>query len=207
MVDLVLSSGLTSHSALAAFHLYTCIVTGQIVQFPHLDLLLGTQRHKQLGSIWTRAPGGEKPFLTSVSSEGPYVEDGVAQSVEHWTANLATRVRSPVGEEPSDLICAFLHVQMESNWAGLSVCYCRHTGKWCGTIKAVGNTDHTRQTWIHMQTPPSPLAGCGPVGEGTSGKVLNWTVRSLNHAYTTYTRAHTRRGYAGNRTRIFRSSV
>ena len=34
-----------------------------------------------------------------------------------------------------------------------------------------------------MQTPLSPLAGCGPVGEGTSGKVLNWTVRSLNHAY------------------------
>ena len=56
-------------------------------------------------------------------------EDGVAQSVEHWTANLATRVRSPVGEESSDLICAFLHVQMESNWAGLSVCNCRHTGK------------------------------------------------------------------------------
>ena len=115
----------------------------------------------------------------------PPYEDGVAQSVEHWTANLATRVRSPVGEEPSDLICAFLHVQMESNWAGLSVCNCRHTVKWCGTIKAVGNTDHTRQTWIHMQTPLSPLAGCGPVGEGTSGKVLNWTVRSLNHAYTT----------------------
>ena len=112
-------------------------------------------------------------------------EDGVAQSVEHWTANLATRVRSPVGEEPSDLVCAFLQVQMESNWAGLSVCNCRHTGKWCGTIKAVGNTDHTRQTWIHMQTPLSPLAGCGPVGEGTSDKVLNWTVRSLNHAYTT----------------------
>ena len=82
-------------------------------------------------------------------------------------------------------MCAFLHVQMESNWAGLPVCNCRHTGKWRGTIKAVGNTDHTRQTWIHMQTPLSPLAGCGPVGEGTSGKVLNWTVRSLNHAYTT----------------------
>ena len=31
----------------------------------------------------------------------------------------------------------------------------------------------------------TPLAGCGPVGEGTGGKVLNWTVRSLNHAYTT----------------------
>ena len=117
-------------------------------------------------------------------------EDGVAQSVEHWTANLATRVRSPVGEEPFDLICTFLHVQMESNWAGLSVCNCRHTGKWCGTLKAVGNTDHTRQTWIHMQTPLSPLAGCGPVGEGTSGKVLNWTVRSLNHAYTTTTTTH-----------------
>ena len=36
-----------------------------------------------------------------------------------------------------------------------------------------------------MQTPLSPLAGFGPVGEGTSGKVLNWTVRSLNHAYST----------------------
>ena len=58
------------------------------------------------------------------------VEDGVvAQSVEHWTANLATRVRYLVVEEPSDLICAFLHVQMESNWAGLSVCNCRHNGK------------------------------------------------------------------------------
>ena len=50
-------------------------------------------------------------------------------------------------------VCTFLHVQMESNWAELSVCNCRHTGKWCGTIKAVGNTDHTRQSWIHMQTP------------------------------------------------------
>ena len=99
-------------------------------------------------------------FMIKCHSECVSIEDGVAQSVEHWTANLATRVRSPVGEEPSDLICAFLHVQMESNW---SVCNCRHIGKWCGTIKAVGNTDHTRQTWIHMQTPLSPLAGCGPV--------------------------------------------
>ena len=89
--------------------------------------------------------------------------DGVAQTVEHWTANLATQVRSPVGEEPSDLIWALLHVQMKSNFARLSVCNCRLTGKWCGTIKAVGNTDHTRQTWIHMQTPLSPLVGCGPV--------------------------------------------
>ena len=48
-------------------------------------------------------------------------EDRVTQSVEHWTANLAARVRSPVGEVPSDLMCAFLHVQMESNWAGLLV--------------------------------------------------------------------------------------
>ena len=113
------------------------------------------------------------------------LKDGVAQSVEHWAANLATQVLFPVWEEPSDLIREFLDVQMESNWAGLSVCNCRHTGKWCGTLKAVGNTDHTRQTWIHMQTPLSPLARCGPVGEGTSGKVLNWTVRSLNHVYTT----------------------
>ena len=78
-----------------------------------------------------------------------------------------------------------------SRWSLIGLgCQCvavGHTGKWCGTIKAVGNTDHTRQTWIHMQTPLSPLAGCGPVGEGTSGKVLNWTVRSLNHAYTTTT--------------------
>ena len=102
---------------------------------------------------------------------------------EPWWGN-----RGAKAQEPFDLICAFLHVQMESNWAGLSACNCRHTGKWCGTIKVVGNTDHTRQTWIHMQTPLSPLAGCGPVGEGTSGKVLNWTVRSLNHAYTTTTK-------------------
>ena len=53
-------------------------------------------------------------------------EDGVAQLVEHWTANLAARVRSPVGEEPSDLICAFLHVQMEFN-IGLG-CQCVTVG-------------------------------------------------------------------------------
>ena len=111
------------------------------------------------------------------------LEDGVVQLVENWTANLATRVRSPVGEELSDLLCALIPIQMESNWAGLSVCNCRHSVKWCGKIKAVGNTDHTRQTWILMQTPLSPLAGCGPVGEGTSGEVLNWTVRSLNHIH------------------------
>ena len=55
----------------------------------------------------------------------------------------------------------------------------------CGTLKAVGNTDHTRQTWIHMQTSLYPLGGCGPVGEGTSGNVLNWTVRSLITSTTT----------------------
>ena len=32
-----------------------------------------------------------------------------------------------------------------------------------------------------VHTPLSPLAGCGPVGEGTSVKVLNWTVHSLYH--------------------------
>ena len=42
------------------------------------------------------------------------VEDGVAQLVEHRTANLMARVQSHVGEVPSDLMCAFLHVQMES---------------------------------------------------------------------------------------------
>ena len=47
-------------------------------------------------------------------------------SVEHWTANLAARVRSPVGEEPSDLVCTFLHVQSESNLAGLSMYRHKH---------------------------------------------------------------------------------
>ena len=112
-----------------------------------------------------------------------FFKDGVAQFVEHWTANLATRPRSPVGKELSDLMYALHHVQIEYTWAGLSVCNCWHACKWCGTIKAVGNTDHTRQIWAQMQTPLSPLAGCGPVGEGTSGKVLNWTVHSLNHLY------------------------
>ena len=36
---------------------------------------------------------------------------------------------------------------------------------------------------MNTQTPLSPLAGYSPVGEGTSGKVLNWTVRSLNHLH------------------------
>ena len=80
-------------------------------------------------------------------------------------------------------MCAFLNIQIESNGAGLSVCNLWHTGKWCGTIKAIGNTDHTRQTWIHMQTPLFTLPGCGPVVEVTSGKVLNWTVCSLNHLH------------------------
>ena len=108
---------------------------------------------------------------------------GVSQSVEHWTSDLAARVRSSVREELSDSMCAFLHVQMESNWAGLSVSNYRHTSKWCGTIKAIGNTDHTRPTQIHMPTPIYPLTGCGPMGERTSGKVINWTVRSLNHLH------------------------
>ena len=71
----------------------------------------------------------KKPNFWMLNSNILLFEDGVAQLVEHWTANLAARVRSPVGEEPSDLICAFLHVQMESNWTGLSLCNCRHTGK------------------------------------------------------------------------------
>ena len=52
---------------------------------------------------------------------GQIWEDGVVQLVEHWTANLAARVQSPVGEELSNLMCAFLHVQMESNWAVISI--------------------------------------------------------------------------------------
>ena len=84
-------------------------------------------RHLMLSNLIFRARISIVFMMVSWKIKG--VEDGVAQSVEHWTANLATRVRSPVGEEPFDLICAFLHVQMESNWAGLSVCNCRHTGK------------------------------------------------------------------------------
>ena len=73
-------------------------------------------------------------------------------SVEHWTTNLATRVRSHVGVVLSDLMCAIFSMELGCQYvtAGTPV------GKWCGTIKAVGNTDHTRQTWIHMQTPLSP---------------------------------------------------
>ena len=66
------------------------------------------------------------------------IEEGVAQSVEHWTSNLAAQVRSPVGEQLSDLMYAFLNVQMESNWLG---CQCVTVGTLaseCGTIKAVG---------------------------------------------------------------------
>ena len=165
-----------SHAFKLISHL--AITSKTAPRIKRLHIMLGGWMHFNVSNVHC---GASKTSPVESGDE----EDGVAQSVEHWTANLATRVRSPVGEEPSDLICAFLHVQMESNWAGLSVCNCRHTGKWCCTIKAVGNTDHTRQTWIHMQTPLSPLAGCGPVGERTSGKVLNWTVRSLNHAYTT----------------------
>ena len=105
------------------------------------------------------------------------VRGGIAQLLD-----VGLSFWRPGFDPPSGLnfIPSSLHVQMEYN--GLS-----WADKLCGTIKAVRNTDHTRQTWIHMQTPLSPLAGCGPVDEGTSGKVLNWTVRSLNHAYTTNT--------------------
>ena len=34
-----------------------------------------------------------------------------------------------------------------------------------------------------MQTPLSPFAGGGPLGEEKSGKVFNWTFRSLNHLH------------------------
>ena len=105
---------------------------------------------------------------------------GIEQCLERWTVDLTVRVRSSIGVE----LYSVLTPRPDGvKWAGLSVCNCRHTDKWCGTIKAVGNTDHTRQTWIHTQTPLSPLAGCGPVGEGMSGKVLNWVVRSLNNLH------------------------
>ena len=79
-------------------------------------------------------------------------EDGVAQLVEHWTANLATWVRSPVGEEPSDLMCAILNVQMESNWAGKSVCNCRHTGNWCDYKGRLKYGPHKTDTNTHADT-------------------------------------------------------
>ena len=78
-------------------------------------------------------------------------DDGIAQLVEHWTADLAARARSPVGEEPSDLMCAFLNVQMESNWAGLSVCNCRHTGKWC----------EIQKNWCTVTVAPTIEHHCG----------------------------------------------
>ena len=62
-----------------------------------------------------------------------------------------------------------LHIKKEYEKAGRSVCNCRHTDKWYGTIEAVESTHHTRQTWwIHMDTPLCPLDGCNSVGEGTS---------------------------------------
>ena len=39
------------------------------------------------------------------------------------------------------------------------------------------------QTPLKKKGPLSPLARCGPVGEGTSGRVLNWTVRLLNRLH------------------------
>ena len=52
-----------------------------------------------------------------------------------------------------------------------------YKGRWkYGPHKAGMNT-HTDTTI------KSPLAGCGPVGEKTSGKVFNWTVRSLNNIH------------------------
>ena len=75
------------------------------------------------------------------------------------------------------------HSRLSIMGSPVSMYHCRYTEKWCGTIKAVRNTDHTRHIWIHRQTPLSSLAGCGPVGEGMIGKVLNWTVHSLNDLY------------------------
>ena len=53
---------------------------------------------------------------------GPLVgEDGLAQLVEHWTANLATRVRPPVVEEP-------VHFSM-SRWSLIRLgCQCVTVG-------------------------------------------------------------------------------
>ena len=88
--------------------------------------------------------------------------------------NLAARVRPPWGCTVRLHVCDFLHFKMESNLAGLSVCNCRHTGKWCSTINL--------KPWkygIHMQTPLSPLAGCGPVGEWTSA----WSTTTTRRKY------------------------
>ena len=111
-----------------------------------------------------------------IYSRSSHYGDGIAQLVEHWTA---IPIWWPEFDPPWGLYCPTSCVQFSP--AGLSVFNCRYIGKWCGTLKAARNTDHTRQTWIHKQTPLSPLVVCGPVCEGTSGKVLIWTVRSLNH--------------------------
>ena len=57
--------GLTSHSAI--FQLYS---DGTVVQFPNFDLLLGTQRHGQLGVFSVPSLPRHGTSLTSLTSEG-----------------------------------------------------------------------------------------------------------------------------------------
>ena len=49
----------------------------------------------------------------------------------------------------------FAHRPSGDRWFGQCDC-CITVVMWGGTIKVVGNTDHTMQTWIHMQRPLSP---------------------------------------------------
>ena len=62
----------------------------------------------QLPFVWPFA----NKMLFVCSRKSHTCINGLFQSVVHWTANLATQVISPVGEELSDLMCALFHVQM-----------------------------------------------------------------------------------------------
>ena len=99
--------------------------------------------------------------------------DGKAQSLEHWTANLATQVRSPAGVVLSDLICAIFSMSRLS-LIGLG-CQCVTAGTLERPLEIRTTQGRNKYTCRHHY----PLSS----GEGTSGKVLNWTVPLLNHAY------------------------
>ena len=106
------------------------------------------------------------------------LENEVAQYVEHWTAILETRVRSPVwGGTFRRLICALLHIQMESNWDVLLVCNCRHNGKRCDITKAFGNTDHARQT-LFICTHHYPLSpdATGRIARSVIGQSTRYNI-------------------------------
>ena len=69
----------------------------------------------------------------------------------------------------------------------------RHTGKWCGTVKAVKYRPYKADTHIHAVT-TIPFAGRGPVGEGTCGKAIRTfalcrlpCLRVADYSYTSFT--------------------